>query len=118
MKLYLSIILISMTTTHATASLLTLNNGDLQQEIQIKPFQGLKVNQKCIDLNDKCMALLSTKIKLIVKQTKIAGHPASKVCQAKGGYSIILKDNKKNEYDYCTFSDGSMVSSWDLEKTK
>ncbi|MGE5085029.1 MAG: DUF333 domain-containing protein, partial [Bacillota bacterium] len=44
----------------------------------------------------------------------LAGDPAAKYCWDVGAKNRILKSTDNKQYDYCVFSDGSMVDAWDL----
>ncbi|MBT4791562.1 MAG: DUF333 domain-containing protein [Halobacteriovoraceae bacterium] len=107
-------------------TLLTISNQSIAEDlflnmtgkvitIKIRQLKKVKVNQSCYESKDNCMALKALNIpkkKSIAR--KLAGHPASLNCQRVQGNSIILQDKMKNEFDYCAFSDKSMVNSWDL----
>ncbi len=40
--------------------------------------------------------------------------PAAHLCNVVAGTSLIVLDQKKQELNFCQFSDGSMVGSWSL----
>jgi putative hemolysin len=94
---------------------LSLYNGKSYDKIQVTQIEKLWVNDICVK-NKKCQALETAKTKkeMPVNNTGLAGNPASTYCLANKGVPRILKDEKRQEYDYCIFKDGSLVDSWDL----
>lgn len=44
----------------------------------------------------------------------VVGNPAARYCLDHKASNRILLDEKKREYDYCVFADGSMVDAWSL----
>lgn len=99
------------------AKTLYLPGSEKKIPIEIVTKDKVKINSLCSKLDKKCKALIATKIKLTKTKHQDGSHPASIGCERKGGESIILQDEKRNDYDYCLFKDGSMIDSWDLEKS-
>ncbi|MCO4756053.1 MAG: DUF333 domain-containing protein [Bacteriovoracaceae bacterium] len=80
-------------------------------EIEISEINGIKYG----NYNKSSMALHAFKQKNIqLKATVTLGDPASRYCKLTGGMSIILRDAKNRQYDFCKFKDGSMIDSWGL----
>lgn len=101
------------------AKTLTWNKAGKIQKIEVIKMNNIHFNKECQKLAEKCHAFKALRMDLKTKHlSKLAGHPASKMCKTYGGQSIILKDEEKNEYDYCLFSDASMIDSWDLKNFK
>jgi putative hemolysin len=118
MRLLLIFLFALPVTTFAKGLNYTNENGKTKK-IAIIDFNGFSVNDVCANKLNNCQALLATKLVRSISSLdtkRLVGHPASKMCFAKGGSSIILKDPKRNEYDYCLFPDGSMIDSWQLKK--
>lgn len=90
-----------------------MHTGKELKKIEIVSFKEMKVNLPCKRNAKTCLALKSKKQKL-EKEKKLAGHPASKTCLLHGGAPVILKDKKRNEYDFCRFKDNSLIDSWSL----
>lgn len=45
----------------------------------------------------------------------LAGHPGSKACKKVSHSEYkILKDKSGNQYGFCRFKDGTMISAWSL----
>ena len=83
-------------------------------QVKIVEIDGLKVNGFC-KKNKKCQAIESTKNKVTFTTKKgQVGHPYSQACKKVNGRGVFLKDKKMNQYDYCLFQDGSLISSRDL----
>ena len=97
----------------------TLIRRDLSQVSEIKVFgvDHTKVDESCLKKQDSCEALKAYLKKPVAskeKKSSLSGHPASQHCSAIGGKVLILMDAEKNQYNYCQFSDNTMVSYWDL----
>ena len=115
MKYYL--ILLILTINSAMAKTLYLPSSKKSVPIEILTKDNVKINSLCLKLDKKCKALMATKLKINKVKHQDGSHPASVGCEQKGGESIILQDDKRNDYDFCLFKDGSMIDSWDLEKS-
>ena len=87
-----------------------------KQKLSIQKLQGLQVNKECAANSKACLAVLSQAPTKSLGQGPegTVGHPASKFCGVKGGSSVILVDEKHNQYDYCIFQGKYFVDSWDL----
>lgn len=80
--------------------------------------------QDKLHLNDKCSKLIPRKCEALIAASKkstastpktdLTGHPASRYCHDKNGVARILISDDNKQYDFCLFSDGSMIDSWDL----
>lgn len=84
------------------------------ETISIVLINDMKVNNECLKNKKMCLDILSVPVKSKLIEEKLSGNPASIFCFNKKGESIILRDNKFNEYDYCKFPGGMMVDSWDF----
>lgn len=86
------------------------------RSIDIYSKDNTQFGKKCSQNPKSCLAFKAYKIKPInvTKDNELAGHPASDHCEAIGGKVYILEDNKRAQYNFCEFSDGSMIDSWSL----
>ncbi len=92
------------------------NNGSYQN-VKIESFEGFKINSTCLASKPpKCQAYLATKIKLPLSKSPlpVEGHPAARYCLDHKALNRILLDKDRKQYDYCLFTDGSLIDSWDL----
>ena len=80
----------------------------------------MKVSDECLIKSKICDSYTDGLPANSKKQTSHwRGNPASQFCENKGGSSVILKDEKSNEYDYCKFEEDFFIDSWDLyERSK
>lgn len=82
--------------------------------VEINRINDIRVNSICFTIKN-CKAIAAAKeLQSSSKPTLGIGHPAAQYCQLVGGKNIILTDSKRNQIDYCLFSDESMVDAWDL----
>ena len=98
---------------------LTMDDGKTgHKPVSLIEVDKVKVSASCkTGSGYKCMALTAVKkigVTLSPPKTPLYGNPAARYCLDHGGLNRILKDNKRNEYDYCEFKDGSLVDAWDL----
>ncbi|MNK92137.1 hypothetical protein D3C87_1122550 [compost metagenome] len=74
---------------------------------------GLEFKQGC--LKDKnCQALKASQGKTTTAAKSQSFHPAASFCKARGGKNLVATNNLRDEFNFCQFSDGSMVTSWSL----
>ena len=97
---------------------LRLYNNEKYEQIKILDFQKAHISSSCIK-NGKpsCEAwnIFSGKPKpQSESKIPLAGDPAARYCWDIGAKNRILKSTDNKQYDYCVFSDGSMVDAWDL----
>lgn len=115
MKLFFPILFFSVNLSFAgEVYLMRLNEG--QKDVLIQKLQDIDVNEICFKSSEKCLKRISEKPKVEVKSTLTAGNPASLYCQSIGGKNLILEDKKRNEYDFCEFTEGYVVNSWHIYK--
>ncbi len=98
----------------APQELIYQRDKKISEKIQIKILNKMKVNVGCFVMAKQCTEFINKKAVPEKNKTGLKGNPASLHCSAIGGESIILKDVKNNEYDYCRFQGMYMVDSWDL----
>lgn len=106
----------------ALAAELTLDlyNSDKKsyQRIAITEVEGVKISKNCLKSGKMhCAAWKAVGQKAALTPTPgvgTVGNPAARYCHAHNANNRILLDAKKREYDYCVFSDGSMVDAWSL----
>ncbi|MBC7712910.1 MAG: DUF333 domain-containing protein [Rhizobacter sp.] len=84
------------------------------ENISIKVLNKLRVNDNCFARKNECLTFINKKIEKTKKEGPFKGNPASSYCISADGDSIILKDKKNNEYDYCRFDGNFLIDSWDL----
>ncbi|MBJ01036.1 MAG: hypothetical protein CME67_07370 [Halobacteriovoraceae bacterium] len=109
-KMYKFIIFI-LTTSLAYTKTLTMQVEDKSLRFEAQTVEGINfINFKQSALAYK--ALKAPRPKLKSKQ--LAGNPASRNCKLLNGKSVILRDSKNRQYDYCKFRDESMIDSWGL----
>ncbi len=97
----------------------SLSLDDKYTVFKTKKADGLELDLSCFKKNAKkpdCMALTFAKIKT---ENVVIPHPsmnnkAAFLCTQIKGVSLIAKDSKNNEIDFCRFADNSMVSSWSM----
>lgn len=90
---------------------------DSYQVFKTKKFEKLEISESCFK-NDKphCEAYEFSKIKPKDLSIKAPGmnNTSAIHCEAVGGRNLLALDNKNNQYNFCRFSDGSMVNSWSM----
>ena len=108
------VLFIAFALAQSTKSL-TLYNGKTYDRLKFTQIEEVYVNDVCVK-NKKCLALVALKTKktLPPSNTGLAGNPASTYCTTQNGVPRILKDDKRNEYDFCLFKDGSLADSWEM----
>lgn len=79
---------------------------------------GVTISQACFKSGKlRCQAwdaVLNKKALTRTPGVGVVGNPAARYCHDHNANNRIVLDRKKNEYDYCLFSDGSMIDSWSL----
>jgi len=90
---------------------------DVYKIFKTKKFEKLEISESCFK-NDKphCEAYEFSKIKPKDLSVKVPGlnNTSAIHCEAVGGRNLLALDNKNNQYNFCRFSDGSMVNSWSM----
>lgn len=88
------------------------------QSVQIATMNDIKISKSCLEKKNKmnCQAWLAIQKKVADQSapSPMLGHPAARYCLANNAKNQILRDENQREYDYCVFSDGSMVDAWSL----
>ncbi len=85
--------------------------GDKDSIVEVKSVDGIKYT----NFHQSALALKALKSKKPnLDSKKLIGNPASRNCTLLGGKSIILRDSKNRQYDFCRFQDESMIDSWSL----
>lgn len=113
-------------------SVLTCASSFAEEDVQLKlyssdkktyetilliDYQKIRISKFCLK-NQKmnCQAWTAIENKTLSKKetASMLGNPAAKFCLQQNAKNKILLDDKKREYDYCIFQDGSMVDAWNL----
>jgi putative hemolysin len=95
---------------------MALFDGKTKYDIfKVFKFEQLKLSEDCKPTSGKpsCEAYKAT-LKMAKTETKFEGNPASTLCRDQGGTNLIALDSEKNSFEFCRFSDQSMVGSWSL----
>lgn len=90
---------------------------DSYQIFKTKNFEKLELSESCFKNNKpNCIAYHVGSEKLAAAKLSVpnATNLAAINCQNAGGRSLVALDSKHNEYNFCRFSDGSMVTSWSM----
>lgn len=115
-------IMLSVVGHHASAKDIVLKRHmpgtEKMGNVEVTSFNGIHISKNCIkNGTPNCLAWKATSSKTqpkVKSNIPLLGHPASKLCQAKMGTSLIFIDEFGVEVDYCQFRDNSAVNSWDL----
>lgn len=85
---------------------------------EVKEFNKLKLSKNCFNKKSqpKCQAydIAKIKVKDVVATVPGQTNPASMHCSRMSGENLIAYDHENKEFDYCRFSDNSLVSSWSM----
>ncbi len=87
------------------------------QVFKTKKFQGLELSEDCVKNNKpKCLAFEFAQIKPKNLTVKYEGYNnfAAIHCASVNGKNLIALDSKNNQYNFCQFSDKSLVNSWSM----
>ncbi|MEK2643743.1 DUF333 domain-containing protein [Bdellovibrio sp. BCCA] len=86
------------------------------ETVSVIDLQEFKISKNCIKSGKpSCQAWDATSKKSKTDLTGPAlGNPAARYCLEMGANNRILMDEKKREFDYCIFADGSMIDAWSL----
>ncbi len=82
-----------------------------------KKFEALELSEICFKSSKpKCEAYEFAQIKPKDLSIKVPGmnNKSAIHCEAVGGRNLLALDNKNNQYNFCRFSDGSLVNSWSM----
>lgn len=105
-------------TTFSSEKALKFHKVDKQKSpITIYEKKGIWFNKSGLKISSLVHMALEGKIRLkkIDKLfPKLAGSDHSLYCLALNGEPVKLITDKNNEEGFCQFSDGSMISAWDL----
>lgn len=85
--------------------------------VRFKKFADLELSENCFKKSQPSCLAYSAKDKNMPSAPM--PHPAMNnlaalYCKGQGGENLIGLDLKNREYNFCKFSDGTYVSSWDL----
>ena len=92
-----------------------LHSFQNSKKVELIKIDGIYFSKNCEEKTCEAFKSLSKKVDFKI-QSKIRRHPASLTCFNLGGKNILLRDEKKNEWDFCIFKDQSMINSWALHK--
>ena len=90
---------------------------DAYQVFKTKKIEKLELSESCFKTSKpKCEAYEFAQIKPKDLSIKAPGmnNKSAIHCEAVGGRNLLALDNKNNQYNFCRFSDGSMVNSWSM----
>jgi hypothetical protein len=89
---------------------------DKDVDVTVVELGKNRLSKSCLKSGNQCLAILALKKKVSEPSppTELLGHPAARYCQSHDATNLIFIDQKKNEFDYCLFKDGSFINSWDL----
>ena len=113
---YFFILLLLSTNLLAQSVFYTFNNNGKSEKIEINLYKKVKIDINCFKAKKSCLAIKALSSKVSKKSS--SGNPYSFYCQQVNGRPIILEDSKRNQYDFCQFTDQSMISSFDLYKER
>jgi len=113
---FVLIILISLQSFAQTS--LRIYENDVYKNVKISEFQGAHLNSECIKGGKPQCKAWSCFLEKPKPRSKsnfpLAGDPAAQYCWDVEAKNRILKSVDNKQYDYCVFSDNSMIDSWDL----
>lgn len=87
------------------------------QVFKTKKFEKLELSASCFKgSKPHCQAYEFAQIKPKDLSIKVPGlnNKSAIHCEAVGGRNLLALDNRNNQYNFCRFSDGSMVNSWSM----
>lgn len=87
------------------------------ETVALVDYQGVKISKSCLKSSQMQCQAWGAVLKKVEKQappSRVAGNPAARYCLANNANNRILVDSQKHEFDYCVFSDGSMIDAWTL----
>lgn len=90
---------------------------DAYQVFKTKKFEKLEISESCFKKDKpQCEAYSFSQIKPKDLSIKVPGlnNKSAIHCEAVGGRNLLALDNKGNQYNFCRFSDSSMVNSWSM----
>lgn len=86
--------------------------------VTVMDYQGFTISQSCLKEGKmSCEAWKAAQKKVEPVATPgvgVIGNPAARYCQAQKSLNRILLDSKEREFDYCEFTDGSVIDAWSL----
>lgn len=86
-------------------------------KFKTKKFKNLEFDLSCFkSAKPDCEALKFSEVtpKNLMLKRESMNNMGAIFCEAVHGRNLLALDNKKNEYNFCRFHDGSMVNSWSL----
>lgn len=91
---------------------------DAYRVFKTKQYEKLELSDNCFKASPKpnCQAYEFAQIKPKDLSIKVPGlnNISAIHCESIGGRNLLALDNKNNQYNFCRFSDGSMVNSWSM----
>lgn len=90
---------------------------DNYQVFTTTTYQKLELSKSCFKTaKPKCMAYSVSleKAHPVKLKNSDANNFAAHNCANVGGKNLIALDHERNEYNFCRFSDGSMVTAWSM----
>lgn len=103
--------------TAQAVDVLKLYDGKEYKPLKVKEHQGLIYSESCFAKPlAKCEAYkhsLKKASEKVSAKNNLAGNPAARYCLNTGGDNRLVK-SEKGEFDYCLYSDGTLVESWGL----
>lgn len=112
------------TTTPAQTTEPKLNPGeysifieDQYKTFKTKKYQKLEITADCFKKEKpSCMAFTASQSKPAPAKLDIpeATNIAAVNCTNVGGKNMIAKNYKNDQYSFCRFSDGSMITAWSM----
>ena len=100
----------------------TINEGEFAvfegtnyKKFKVFESDGLTFSADCKAKKMKCEAAEASAKKIDKIQNPAPRiSPASQLCSIVDGKNLIAFNQKKEEYNFCEFEDGSLVNSWSL----
>lgn len=87
------------------------------EKLQAKKYEGARFAPNCFKAgkpNCLAYAVFSNAKKNVAKTDQQLPNAAAQFCIDQGAINLIALGKDRNEFNFCQFSDKSMVNSWDL----
>ncbi|MDG0817302.1 DUF333 domain-containing protein [Bdellovibrio svalbardensis] len=116
--IYFSVFLGSISSFAATTELRMFSADKKKYDtVRVTEYQGVKISESCVKAgkaNCQAWTAVQNKIPQTPPPTAVLGNPAAHYCLDQKANNRILIDEKKREFDFCVFADGSVIDSWSL----
>ncbi len=90
-------------------------DGTNYKKFKVFESEGLRFSTDCKTKKMKCKAVEASAKQIDKIQNPTPRiSPASQLCSIVEGKNLIAFNQKKEEYNFCQFEDGSFVNSWSL----